>query len=581
MYIAPDSTIELFRNLKLDNNYSNTMWFTDVTAQNTFFTTHYYLRYNSYSYQRKDIGVIRIGAPISSLYSVDYMRFKNTLFENKWFYAFVNRVEYVNNDMCNVYYTIDVIQTYMFDWTLEPCLIERQHSVTDVAGDNLVAEGMELGDYINSSAGTIFNPNVATDNYSYLICVGLTDSDYNYIVNDPNDHADTDYPGDWVDESAYFELVAYQFAAIAYLKCDQGGNGQPIAILEYLNENNKIDSIVSITFIPKAFDLDNATSAVSYTINKATALNGHTPVNKKLLTYPYCYLDVYNDQNEHEELRFELFSTGSCGFKLYDVVSPTPEAVLLPQSYNGITESPETGLTVSGFPQIPYFNDSFKAWVALNYDQMAVSRQITAQQVQYAKQGLDISQRQLGVNSVVTGANQFLGGINSIATHNLIGAAQGAINVMGTAANYGFETQKNELAGNKSEYEYYSLLLRQSADESRARNLPNSPHVGSSSSAVSTGVKGFWYNVKTIRKQYAERIDKYFTMFGYAQNIVGTPNIHARQYFTYVKTVGSCVSGYIPQDDRETIDTIFDRGIRFWTDYSKFEDYSVNNAILT
>ena len=85
----------------------------------------------------------------------------------------------------------------------------------------------------------------------------------------------------------------------------------------------------------------------------------------------------------------------------------------------------------------------------------------------------------------------------------------------------------------------------------------------------------------SIRAQYARRIDKYFTMFGYAQNKVAVPNIHARQYFTYVKTVGSCVSGYIPQDDRELIDTIFDRGIRFWTDYTKFEDYSVNNAILT
>lgn len=124
-------------------------------------------------------------------------------------------------------------------------------------------------------------------------------------------------------------------------------------------------------------------------------------------------------------------------------------------------------------------------------------------------------------------------------------------------------------------------MLRQSADESRAKNLPNSSHVGSSSSSVSTNTKGFWYNVKSIRKQYAERIDKYFTMFGYAQKICAIPNIHARQYFTYVKTTGSCVSGSVPQDDREAIDTIFDRGIRFWTDYTKFEDYTVTNSILT
>ena len=568
MYIAPNSTIELFKGLKFDNSYANTMWFTDVNAQNTFFLNNMYRRLSDYSYQRKDIGVIRVEGDIATLYDVNYLRFKNTSFENKWFYAFVTRVEYINNAVCNLYYTIDVIQTYMFDWQLQQCLIERQHSTTDVAGDNLVAEGLELGDYINSSAGSIFNPNTALDNYSYLICVGLTESMYEDIK-------------DYADESAYFELVAYQFAAVAYLKCDQGGSGDPLEILDYLNENNQIDSIISITFIPKSFDLDNATSATTHNISKPSVLNGYTPVNKKMLTYPYCYLDVYNDQNEHEELRFELFSTANCGFKLYDIVSPTSEAILLPQNYNGIVQSPETGISIGDFPQIPYYNDAYKAWQALNYDQMAVSRQITAQEVSFTRQGLGISQKQLGVNSVVTGANQTLGAIGALASFNPIGTAQGAISAMGTAANYGFETQKNDLANTKAEYENYALMLRQSADESRAKNLPNSPHVGSSSSAVSTSLKGFWYNIKTIRRQYAERIDKYFTMFGYAQNIVGIPNIHARQYFTYIKTVGSCVSGSIPQDDRETIDTIFDRGIRFWTDYTKFEDYTVTNSILT
>ena len=76
MYIEPNSTIELFRDLRFDNSYSNTMWFASATAQNDFFTQHYYVRYNSYSYQRKDIGVIRIEAPISSLFAVNYMRFK-------------------------------------------------------------------------------------------------------------------------------------------------------------------------------------------------------------------------------------------------------------------------------------------------------------------------------------------------------------------------------------------------------------------------------------------------------------------------------------------------------------------------
>lgn len=567
MYIEPNSTIELFRDLRFDNSYSNTMWFANATAQNNFFTQNYYVRYNSYSYQRKDIGVIRIEAPISSLFAVNYMRFKNTSFENKWFYAFVTRVEYINNVTCALYYTIDVIQTYMFDWTLHQCMIERQHSTTDVAGDNLIPEGLELGDYINSDTGIIFNPNVATDNYSYLICVGCTDSMYDDLEQ-------------YADESAYFQLVAYQFTAIAYLKCDQGGEGSPIDILDYLNDNNQIGAIVSITFIPKSFSLNEVTHSRNFSVNKPASLNGYAPINKKMLTYPYCYLDIYNDQNEHEELRFELFSTANCGLKMYDIVSANPEAILLPQNYNNITQTPETGLSISGFPQIPYFNDAYKAWLALNYDQMAVSRQITAQETAYTKQGLGISQKQLTANTLVSEFQQGANVGGALAKGNIAGALSAGAGMVGTGLNYMYDTQKNDLANTRAEYDYYSLLLRQSADESRARNLPNSSHVGSTSSAVSANIKGFWYNIKTVRRQYAERIDKYFTMFGYAQKLVAVPNIHARQYFTYIKTNGSCVTGLIPQDDREVIDTIFNRGIRFWTDYTHFEDYTVNNAII-
>lgn len=573
MYIAPNSTIELFKGLKFDNSYANTMWFTNATWQNTFFTDRVYRRLSDYSYQRKDIGVIRVEGDISTLYDVNYLRFKNTSFENKWFYAFVTRVEYINNAVCNLYYTIDVIQTYMFDWQLQQCLIERQHSTTDVAGDNLMPEGLELGEYINSAVDTLYRPSAAVqDDYCYLVCVGLQPEEYEAIED-----------AGWTVGSAYFEDVCHQFAMLAYLKVDQSGGSTDLKdIMNYLNENNKIDSVVSITMIPDDFTISQIPYYKYIDIAKPSQINGYTPVNKKLLTYPYCYMDVFNDQNEHMELRYELStSANGMSFRMAGIVSPAPEAVLMMQSYNGRNNSPETTLVMGGFPQVPYFNDAYKAWQALNYDQMAVSREITAQQNAFNQQGISISQSQLGINAGISGVQQGLGALEKAFKGDIVGGINNIVGVTGTIANYQFDTQKNALASEQSEYDVYALKIRQRADESRAKNLPNSPHVGSSSSSVSTTQKGFWYAVKTIRRQYAERIDKYFTMFGYAQNIVGIPNIHARQYFTYIKTTGSCVSGSIPQDDRETIDTIFDRGIRFWTDYTKFEDYTVTNSILT
>ena len=572
MYIAPNSTIELFKGLKLDNSYSNTMWFNNVTSQNAFFESLYYLKLNAYSYQRKDIGVIRVEAPIENMFDINYMRFRNDSFENRWFYAFVTKVEYINNVTCNLHYTLDDIQTYMFDWTLNQCLIERQHSLTDVAGDNLIAEGLDLGDYINDSVHKLYGPAASLPNqYCYLVCVGLTEGEYEAIED-----------AGWTIGSAYCESVGHQMAMVAYLKLDQSLNSSDLQdFLDYLNQNNKIDSLISITMLPNEFTITDTPYSAFINIDKPTSIDGYTPVNKKLLTYPYCYMDVFNDQNEHQELRYEL-STSSYGmrFKLYGIISPTPEAVIVPQDYNRQINSPEMTLTMGGFPQIPYYNDSYKAWQALNYDQMAVARQITAQEVAFAKQGISISQNQLKSNTIFSEVGQGINAFGNLAAGNIGGALSGATKMIGGAVNYTYEDDKLRLNSEKAEYDNYALKLRQSADESRARNLPNSPHVGSSSSAITTLQKGFWYNYKSIRQQYARRIDKYFTMFGYAQNIVDIPNIHARTYFTYIKTTGSCISGNIPQDDRKIIDTIFDRGIRFWTDYSHFEDYTVNNAII-
>ena len=573
MYIAPDSTIELFRNLKLDNAYSNTMWFPNVGAQNAFYAQMVYKRYTNYTYQRKDLGTVRIEAPISELYSVDYMRFKNTLFENKWFYAFVTSVEYINNDVTAVHYVIDVIQTYMFDWHLEQCLIERQHSTTDVAGDNLVAEGMELGDYINDDNAVLWSPDTSRG-YSYMVALGCDSTYFDFLAGAASPQL--------ITRGVYGGMVNGLYSAVAYLICDTVVDPDVILnLIKQLQTDNMIGAVISITMIPAELSLTDAPYSYDYNVTKPTSLDGHTPINKKLLTYPYCYLDVYNDQTEHQELRYELFSTTNCVFTLNTMLCATPEAIIYAKNYNSAVKNPDTSLSISGFPQIPYYNDSYKAWCALNYDQMAVSRQIAAQQNAFNQQGIGIAQNQMMGNTAINTLQSGIGAVSAAMMGNFGGAFSSAVSAAGHVQNAVYETQKNELASSRSEYDEYAVTLRQSADESRAKKLANTPHAGSSSIAVATGTKGFWYNKISIRKQYAERIDKYFTMFGYAQNKVAVPNIHARQYFTYIKTVGSCVSGYIPQDDRELIDTIFDRGIRFWTDYSKFEDYSVSNAILT
>ncbi len=73
------------------------------------------------------------------------MRFKNTSFENKWFYAFVTEVSYVNNITSRVSFQLDVLLTWMGDFALKSCFVERQHAAADYIGANTVPENLATG----------------------------------------------------------------------------------------------------------------------------------------------------------------------------------------------------------------------------------------------------------------------------------------------------------------------------------------------------------------------------------------------------------------------------------------------------
>lgn len=128
-YIVPNSTIYLFtRNntaeIPFDVNHENTIVFSSLAEQQTYFENIPHAVLSAQSYQRSGKGRIKISPPsislndnaIGTFYDSNYLAFKNTSFENKWFYCFVDKAEYVNNNTVEIFYHIDVIQTYMFNW---------------------------------------------------------------------------------------------------------------------------------------------------------------------------------------------------------------------------------------------------------------------------------------------------------------------------------------------------------------------------------------------------------------------------------------------------------------------------------
>lgn len=153
--IAPNSRVYLLKGVPLDNTYEHTMYFTTAALQSTFFLTTTNPAYNyspllitPLSYQRVKEGVLRVNLPADQIYNCNYMMFQNTTQNAKWFYAFVLDVEYVNEHASNVYYEIDVMQTWLFESNLLPSYVEREHAASDAIDEHLEPEDVSLGDII-------------------------------------------------------------------------------------------------------------------------------------------------------------------------------------------------------------------------------------------------------------------------------------------------------------------------------------------------------------------------------------------------------------------------------------------------
>jgi hypothetical protein len=68
----------------------------------------------------------------------------------------------------------------------------------------------------------------------------------------------------------------------------------------------------------------------------------------------------------------------------------------------------------------------------------------------------------------------------------------------------------------------------------------------------------------SVKKEYAEIIDSYLSMYGYQTNRVKIPNSNHTKLYWYTKTVGCEIDGAIPNEDIQVIKACYDNGITFW-----------------
>lgn len=349
MYIAPNTTIRMLKDVPLDNTYRNTIYFAYVANQASYFSGKTKYTFAAQSYQRVQKGTLRIGRKADDLYDCNYLMFQNTAYGNKWFYAFVTGVEYVNNETSEIRFEIDVMQTWHFDYNVNMSFVEREMSITDNIGDNLVPENLELGEYVYKDLGltSLFD--------LYQIVIAAT------FDKDMNDATGGMYGG--VFSGLHYNVFSTWQSAASFIS--------------EATEQNKADGIVSIFMLPIAFTADyQSTIPEVFDIERdknLTDIDGYVPKNNKLFTYPYNLLYVTNNEGNVANYAFEYFNTDKCNFNVSGAMCCTPECMLVPLNYKGVEKNYNEKLTIGNFPQCAYTVDTFKAWVAQNQNQLALN----------------------------------------------------------------------------------------------------------------------------------------------------------------------------------------------------------------
>lgn len=554
---------------------------------------------------------IKVNCPISEIYNADYMFFVDNGYTGKTFYNFITDVSYVSDAVTQITFTEDVFMTWQNNVVIQNSFVERESTATDeafsdahdvpdiLAGEYRQYERVDLGSgYTQSKYGcmvlnTLAFPYVDGSNGIKIDTAGISGvSGYTYFY----------YNGYGKNQNRLDSLV-YVFFPLSALASN---NSIKMAFSAYFNhvvdthffakEEGKYD-IIGLYSLPEVclpYDVISYLSGTSdriayvvprldYTLNGHTpsvtcnfflyqqtateetlnavaypgAYGSYTPKNKKLLSAPYNYFVLTNNQGQ--EIKFKpqhfLKSGGQIdvSFKVKGSYSNFSNVDILPIGYDTggqLLVNNTYRMSIDNYPEVVY-----------QYDKAA-----------------DFNQARLISNAI--------GAVGS-----LTGFAQGITNTVSSALpdKKGNSAKGIDIAGNIIGNVTSGIGIAeeivgaiQDYNLSTKWDFPT-VHGVDKSGIVPTAEDLMKFTLIDVALDVdsAKAIDNLFTRFGYAIKKIKSVSIdlNNRQNFHFVKTSGCNITGAVPMYAKNYLNDRFDKGIRMWAPSRYLTDFE-NNPIV-
>ena len=514
----------------LENDYKHTISFPDSVTQRNYFIGKTVHSGANFSYQRKD-NVIRYPKHFDELQNCNYVMYKNNAYTEKWFYAFITEMIYINDEMTAIHFETDVLQTYMFDYTVQPSFIEREHVAEDNPGEHTIDEGLELGEYtVNRHTKANYGGDITEDS---IVVIGVTKNP------DGSNVAGSYYDGIYSGVQYYgftgYDITINKAIENFIAQYDKDAAGDAIVCmfmcpknLVALKEGGGItaSNLVSRHFINYSGETDYPEEIRTLVDITTHQVDGYNPRNQKLKCFPYRYLTVSNNCGGAIPLKYERFFKISGDTKTYippefeidGCLTPGCSVRLVPLNYNGCDRNDDEGINLGKYPVLNWTSDVYTNWLTQNGVNIALD--------------------------IVSGVGQIAAGVALAAASGGVGTAVGGGGVIGGV---------NQIAGTLAQMHQQSFTPPQVKG-----------NINAGDAVTASDQNDFHFYDMSIKAEYAKIIDDYFDMFGYKCNRVKTPAKWHRQRWWYTKTIDASIDGAIPMKDMQTIKNCYNNGVTFW-----------------
>lgn len=494
-----------------------------------------------FNYIKKD-QAFRIEGNFARFEAFNYCRYQNRDFVNrqgnkKWYYAFIDRVEYIAQDIAMIYITTDYWQTYQFNITYYKSMIARGHVKVseDTVGRWLQPEPVGApADYEKEidvfSAGDSWVP------YWSVVSVsrppGAGESDWIYGGYGKLESMTGQYAGFVYDNATIQKLIdvyagetdrrkdIITFRCVPYwVYSALKNNGYVIPVTVNGKEINYCKENITITLDTEAEIAGN------------TLACGYSPRNKKMLTSMCRVYVVYNYNGFSQPLRPEFIKGKSIKMS----------AEMRPIGSNGFK------LKIKNYakPAESVFDVPYSFETQIGYNENG---------------GVQGSLNRVG--SVLNAAGAVAGGAVSLGANIATGNVAGAI-TSGVGA--------------------VSSIFNASRDIANAFNskVASKGNQSDTNSISSENCKFRLVDCSPLPDECGP-IDDFLDVYGYAINEWRSISSwkHTRKYWNYIQTVDCNIKVNAPAPEAASIRSMFNSGVTIWhyiDTFDTFGNYSLNN----